>query len=106
MRPRLRACTQTQALKNLGLDITRAELNADGNRNRFYVTDAKVRPCSLHGGLRVCPVVFGTGGWRCASAIRAAHRGMGHADTRVGVRPACLPRRVPILGSRRGILLL
>lgn len=31
----------TQALKNLGLDITRAELNADGNRNRFYVTDAK-----------------------------------------------------------------
>jgi UTP:GlnB (protein PII) uridylyltransferase len=31
----------TQALKNLGLDITRAELKAGENRNRFYVTDAK-----------------------------------------------------------------
>lgn len=31
----------TQALKNLGLDIVRAELAGDNNRNRFYVTDAK-----------------------------------------------------------------
>ena len=33
---------QTQALKNLGLDITRAEIKAGEVRNRFYVTDAKV----------------------------------------------------------------
>jgi hypothetical protein len=33
-----------QSLKNLGLDITRAQLNAgEAGVNRFYVTDAKAR---------------------------------------------------------------
>lgn len=34
---------QTQALRNLGLTITRAEITEGDDRNRFYVTDIKVR---------------------------------------------------------------
>jgi hypothetical protein len=34
---------QIQSLKNLGLDISRADLEGGSARNRFYITDAKAR---------------------------------------------------------------
>jgi hypothetical protein len=39
-----RIASQVQSLKNLGLDISRAEVGTEGSgRNRFYITDAKAR---------------------------------------------------------------
>jgi len=43
-RPALTRGAQVQSLKNLGLNISRAEVGEGGSgRNRFYITDAKAR---------------------------------------------------------------
>ena len=45
LRLKLTRGAQVQSLKNLGLNISRAEVGEGGSgRNRFYITDAKVRP--------------------------------------------------------------